>query len=113
VIFTSGAALVTLAICLFIVDVLGWKRPFEFFFTFGTNPLLVFFLSGLLAKTFGLVKWTDPAGKVVTLHAWLYRGGFSWISDPTVRSHAFALVTILVWYVILLGFQKKGWYWKI
>lgn len=113
VIFTSGAALVTLAICLFIVDVLGWKRPFAFFFTFGTNPLLVFFLSGLLAKTFGLVKWTDPAGKVVTLHAWLYRGGFSFISDPTLRSHAFALVTIVFWWAVLRVFEKRGWFWKI
>ena len=57
------------------IDVLGWKKPFAFFFTFGTNPLLVFVLSGLLAKTMGLVKWTDAAGKVVTLHAWVYRGG--------------------------------------
>src|SRR5664279_5817091 len=113
VVFTSGAALVTLAICLFIVDVLGWKRPFAFFFTFGTNPLLVFFLSGLLATTFGLVKWTDPAGVVVTLHAWLYGGGFSFISDPTLRSHAFALVTIVCWWAVLRVFEKRGWFWKI
>src|ERR1035437_5321808 len=34
VIFTSGAALVTLAICLFIVHVPGWKRPVGVFFQF-------------------------------------------------------------------------------
>ncbi len=113
VIFTSGAALFVLGLCLWIADVLRWKGPLGFFFTFGTNPLLVFALSGLLAKTLGLVKWTDPAGKVVTLHAWLYRGGFSFISDPMLRSHAFALVTIVFWWAVLRIFEKRGWFWKI
>jgi predicted acyltransferase len=113
VVFTSGTALFGLGICLWGVDVLGWKRPFGIFFTFGTNPLLVFALSGLLARTFGLVRWTDPAGKVVTLHAWLYRGGFSWILDPTLRSHAFALATIAFWWAVLRVFEKRGWFWKI
>jgi len=96
-----------------VIDVLGWKKPFACFFTFGTNPLLVFVLSGLLAKTMGLIKWTDAAGKVVSLHTWLYRAGFSWIADPTLRSHAFALVTILFWWAVLRVFEKKGWFWKI
>jgi predicted acyltransferase len=113
VVFTSGAALVAIGLCVLAIDVLGWKRPFAPFFTFGTNPLLVFVLSGLLAKTMGLVKWTDAAGKVISLHAWIYRAGFSWIGDPTLRSHAFALVTILFWWAVLRVFEKKGWFWKI
>jgi predicted acyltransferase len=113
VIFTSGAALVTLAICLFVVDVLGWRRPFAFFFTFGTNPLLVFALSGLLAKTLGLVELSDASGKAATLHSALYRGGFSWIENPTLRSHAFALTTIAFWWAVLRIFEKRGWFWKV
>ena len=99
------------------IDVLGWKKPpapfLSFFSTFGTNPLLVFVLSGLLAKTMGLVKWTDAAGKAISLHTWVYRAGFSWIPDPTLRSHAFALVTIAFWWAVLRVFEKKGWFWKI
>jgi predicted acyltransferase len=113
VVFTSGAALLAIAVCLVVIDVLGWNRPFAPFFTFGTNPLLVFVLSGLLAKTMGLVRWTGAAGKAVSLHAWLYRAGFSWIGDPTLRSHAFALVTIAFWWAVLRAFEKKGWFWKI
>ena len=66
----------------------GITRPFRFFLTFGRNPLLVFVLSGLLAKTFGLVKWASADGKVVTLHRFLYRSALSWIPDPTLASHA-------------------------
>jgi len=113
VVFTSGAALLAIGVCVLVIDGLGWKKPFAVFFTFGTNPLLVFVLSGLLAKTMGLIKLTDVAGKAITLHTWLYRGGFSWIADPTWRSHAFALVTILFWWAVLRVFEKRGWYWKI
>jgi predicted acyltransferase len=113
VVFTSGAALLGLAACLAVVDVLGWKKPFACFFTFGTNPLLVFVLSGLLAKTFGFVKLADAADGTITLHTWLYRGGLSWIADPTLRSHAFALVTIAFWWAVLRLFEKRGWFWKI
>ena len=113
VVFTSGAALLAIGLCVLTIDVLGWRKPFGVFFTFGTNPLLVFVLSGLLAKTLGLVELSDAAGRTITLHTWLYRGGFSWITDPTLRSHAFALVTIFGWWAVLRVFEKKGWFWKL
>ena len=117
VVFTSGAALLAIGTCVLAIDVLDWKKALaplsSFFSTFGTNPLLVFVLSGLLAKTMGLIKLADTAGKVITLQTWLYRGGFSWIENPTLRSHAFALVTILFWWAILRVFEKKGWFWKL
>jgi predicted acyltransferase len=113
VVFTSGAACLLLALCMAAVDVYGWEKAFSFFLTFGKNPLLVFVLSGLLAKTMGLIRWTGADGKAITFHKWIYGTGFSWIPDLTLRSHAFALVTILFWYAVLLGFEKKGWYWKV
>jgi predicted acyltransferase len=113
VVLTSGFACFFLALSMWAVDIHGVKKPFAFFFTFGRNPLLVFVLSGLLAKTLGLVKWMGPGGKTISLHGFLYRGAFSWIPDPTLASHAFALATVLFWWVVLLGFEKKGWYWKI
>ncbi len=113
VVFTSGCACVALALSILVVDLKGWLRPRGIFFTFGRNPLVVFVGSGLLAKTLGLVKLAGPDGKAVSLQRVLYDGGFSWIADPTLRSHAYALVTILVWWGILLVFERKGWYWKV
>jgi predicted acyltransferase len=113
VVFTSGCACAGLALSIVAVDLKEWFGPDGFFFTFGRNPLIAFVGSGLLAKTFGLVTWTGPGGKAVSLHRFLYEGGFSWIADPTLRSHAFAAATVLFWYAVLLVFQKKGWYWKV
>ncbi len=113
VVFTSGCASLGLAASIVAVDLGRWVPPRGIFFTFGRNPLVVFVGSGLLAKTLGLVKVARPDGKAVTLQRILYDGGFSWIADPTLRSHAWALATILLWWGILLVFERKGWYWKI
>ncbi len=113
VVFTSGAACVALAVSIVVVDLKGWLSPRGIFFTFGRNPLVVFVGSGLLAKSLGLVKLAGPGGRTVSLQRVLYDGGFSWIADPTLRSHAFAVVTILFWWGILLVFERKGWYWKV
>jgi predicted acyltransferase len=113
VVFTSGWACVCLAVSIVAVDLKRWLGPTGFFFTFGRNPLLAFVLSGVLAKTMGLIRWAGADGKAVSLQRAVYEGGFSWIGDPTLRSHAFALVTVLFWYGVLLVFEKKGWYWKV
>lgn len=113
VVFTSGAACAALALSIVVVDLKGWLPARGIFLTFGRNPLVVFVGSGLLAKTLGLVKLSGAGGKMVSLQRVLYDGGFSWIADPTLRSHAFAAATILVWWGILLFFERNGWYWKV
>ena len=94
-------------------DVKTTYEAVQRFLLIGRNPLLVFVLSGLLAKTLGLVKVAAASGRAITLHSWIYGAGFSWIGDPTLRSHAFALVTILFWWAVLKVFEKKGWYWTV
>jgi predicted acyltransferase len=113
VVFTSGWACVGLAVSIVAVDLKRWLGPSGFFFTVGRNPLLAFVLSGMLAKTMGLIRWAGTDGKAVSLQRFVYEGGFAWIPDPTIRSHAFAAVTVVFWYAVLLVFERKGWYWKV
>ncbi len=113
VLLTSGLASLSVALSLLLVDVAGWRRPFRAFVTFGTNPLLAFVLSGFLAKNLGLVKWTAADGKVVSLHAFLYRTLLSWIGDPYLRSHAWAVAFVAVCWAVLRLCETRGWYWKV
>ena len=113
VLLTSGLACLSLAAALLLVDVLRLLRPPGFFFTFGTNPLVAFVLSGLGAKTLGIVKWTTPAGGTTSLHAFLYRGSFGGLADPTVASHLWAAAVVVFWYLVLRVFERRGWYWKV
>ncbi len=91
VLLTGGLALLFLGFCHFTVDGLGarrWSRPFE---VLGSNALLVFVLSTLLAR---LLAWPRAAG---TPKAWLYRTAFeSWLTGPRA-SLAYALANVLLW----------------
>lgn len=113
VLFSSGAACLSLLVALVVVDVLGVKRPFAPFFTFGTNPLLAFVLSGLLAKLLGLVKVTLADGKVASLHKLLFEKVFSRFGEPYLSSHLQALAILAVCWAVLRICEKRGWYWKV
>jgi predicted acyltransferase len=113
VLFSSGAACLSLLLALVVVDILGVKRPFAPLFTFGTNPLLAFVLSGLLAKLLGLVKVTVADGKAASLHKILYDRVFSRVGEPYLASHLQALAVLAVCWAVLRYCEKKGWYWKV
>lgn len=113
VLFTSGAACLSLLLALLVVDVAGVKRPFAPLFTFGTNPLLAFVLSGLLAKGTGLVKWIGADGKATSAWRWLFEHVFSRVGEPYLASHLQALAFLAVIWAILRYCERRGWYWKV
>ncbi|MBK9963577.1 MAG: hypothetical protein IPP07_01210 [Holophagales bacterium] len=113
VLFSSGAACLSLLLALVLVDLLGVKRPFSPLFTFGTNPLLAFVLSGLLAKLLGLVKVTVADGKVASLHRLLFDRVFAHAGNPYLASHLQALAILAVCWAVLRYCEKRGWYWKV
>jgi predicted acyltransferase len=115
VLLTSGAAAMLLALCFWLVDMRGKRRgPLaSFLTTWGTNPIFVFVFSGLLAKTLIIARVAGKDGKPVSLYHVFAAQGFGWIGDPYLRSLAFALATVLFWYLILLALEKKKIYWKI
>jgi len=113
VLFSSGAACLALLAALAVVDLLGVKRPFAPLFTFGTNPLLAFVLSGLLAKLLGLVKVTGEGGRAVSLHRLLFEEVFSYAGNPYIASHLQALAVLAVCWAALRLCEKRGWYWKV
>lgn len=112
VLFTSGAACLSLLVALAVVDVLGLRKPFAPLFTFGTNPLLAFVLSGLLAKGLGLVKVT-VGGAPVSLHRLLFERVFSRVGEPYVASHLQALAVLAVCWAVLRACERRAWYWKV
>ncbi len=116
VVFTSGAASLCLGALLGTMKEEPKSRLTAhvrgFFATFGTNPLLAFLGSGLLARCLGLVKWTTAAGPV-SLQAFLYKNGLGWLPDPYLASHAWAALNVLVWWGILRALEKRGVFWKV
>jgi predicted acyltransferase len=102
----SGLAAVCLGVCLWIVDVKGWKgwaRPFEWL---GVNAIALFVLSTLATLLMLWVKVTGDDGKKRSLYSAIYRTVFDHFADQRIGSLLFALSYLTVW-TLLFGFLYK------
>ena len=112
VVFSAGVAMLVLATACWLIEirrVQGWTRPLV---TYGQNPLAAFLGSGAMARTLGLLQVHGTAGSVSVKEAIFERGFASWLA-PIDASLLFAVSFVLVWYLILLVFERRGWILKI
>lgn len=97
VLYTGGLALNFLAFCYWFVDVkkiTWWIKPFQ---VYGMNAITVFFLSGIVGRLMGLIKWQLSDGSMINVKDYLFQTFFlSWL-QPINASLAWALFYILVW----------------
>ena len=98
VLVTSGWATVILAGVYYVTDVKSIKFGSIFKYV-GMNAITIFFLSGLIAKTFYLTK----IGENSNVHSWLYNTVIKFIIvDDKLSSLIYALITIS--FYLLLGY---------
>jgi predicted acyltransferase len=101
VLFTAGAASVTLATITWIIDanrVTWWTGPLV---VYGMNPMVAFLGSGMMARTIYSLWKVEYGGKLISVQSAVYQSVFaSWL-EPRNASLAFALTFVLLWYGIL------------
>ena len=113
VLFTAGMACVSIATIMWLVDVHGVKRWTRFFVIYGTNPLIAFVGSGLLARLIYSVISVSYRGARVPLEAAIYQSMFaSWLS-PVNASLAFALCFVGLWFGVLYALYRRGIFLKL
>lgn len=111
VLFTSGMALLLFAACYEFADVRGrreWLRPFEML---GANSIFAFVASVFLIKV--LTKFNVGGNDSPSLFEWINANCFeSWLG-PLNGPTAFAVLTVLFWWVVLYGMYRKRWFIKL
>jgi predicted acyltransferase len=113
VVFTAGMACVSIATIMWIVDVQGIRRWTNFFVIYGTNPLIAFMGSGLLARLIYSVFFVHYHGERMPLESAIYQSVFaSWLS-PVNASLAFALCFVGLWYAILVVLYRRKIFLKV
>lgn len=113
VVFTAGMACVAIATIMWIVDLRGIKRWTNFFVIYGTNPLIAFMGSGLIARLIYSVIFVRFHGERVPLELAIYESLFkSWLA-PVNASLAFALCFVGLWYVILVVLYRRKIFLKV
>ena len=101
-------ASIFLAMCYWLIDVKGFKWWTKPFVVYGMNAITVFFLSGIVAKTMGLIRVADSTGKETSLMGYLYNSLFTWWLSPINASLAWAILNVIFWLGILwILYAKK------
>lgn len=114
VLFTSGFALLLLALCYWAIDLRGWQRWAEPFRIFGSNAILVYVGSGLLARTLWAIRWSGGAGEEpVRLQQWLYATLYEPALPDYWASLAWASTHVALWLAVAAWLDRKRIYLKI
>ena len=110
--WTGGMAMLVLAAMLWTIEGrgrTGWARPLE---QYGRNALAVFVASDLVDRLLILIR-VGPANHPTTLKGWLYGAVLATGAAPKVASLAFALATVVVFWALAWGMDRKGWYLRV
>jgi predicted acyltransferase len=110
VLFTAGLAAACFAVCYWLCDTR--ESPLtttitEPFVALGRNAILLFVLSGLLAKTLIYLKWPDPA---LSLGGWIYLHAFLPLAAPRNASLLYAVANLAVLFALLAALHRKRVY---
>lgn len=113
VLYTSGLALLTLACCYYVIDILGYKRWAKPFVIFGVNALALFVFSGLMARLMGMIKLAGPEGKDISLQGWIFNHIYLAVWSPINASLAYAISFILFWLFLMWLLYRRRIFIKV
>ena len=113
VVFTSGAALHTLAVCYWLIEVKQWRRWAHPAVVFGMNAIAVFVLSGLVARLLIITQWETTGGASMSLYGWIYQTLFASWAGPLNGSLAFALGTVTFWFAMTYVLYRRRIFLKV
>jgi len=110
VVLMGGWAMIFLSLSILFMDVLGWKGATEPFVVFGSNPLFIFVLSSVYAKTIAYFKFIPMGEATVGIKTWVFAKVFMPLANYSAidASLLFALTTITIfWAISLILYRKK------
>jgi predicted acyltransferase len=119
VLFTGGLALISLAACLWAVDLRrrdttrpGWiMGPFVWL---GTNAIFAYLASGLVAKLLHVARVGTDAGTRVSAWDWAYMHVFSpLVPSPALASLVHSTAYALTWMAICGWMHKRRVFLKL
>jgi len=108
VLMSSGLACLSLAACLFLIDMKGYKRWTAPFVVFGANSIAFYMFAGVLARILMMI----PVGQT-SLQGWTYTTVLQPLFGNYNGSLAFALLFLAISYVVMFGMYKRGIIWKV
>jgi predicted acyltransferase len=111
-VFMAGMALNCFGVCYWLIDVQGWRRWAKPFAIYGMNAITMFVLAGILGRIGMAIHVTDSAGKAVSLQTFLYRQFFAPLAPPKNASLMWAIMYVLMLYLVAYAMYRRKWFVK-
>lgn len=109
VLFAGGCSLLIWALCIWLIDIKGWKKGWTgFWLVFGTNAIFAYVLSEAL----GSLTWFFHVDRL-SVTAWCYSEIHSVVSSPGGASLIYSILFVLVCWVLTLPLYRKKIFLKL
>ncbi len=113
-VFTAGLAMSGLGLCYWLIDVHQYRKYTYPFLVYGVNAIVVFFFSGIVARSMYMITWETADGTEYSLHSWIYQTVFAPIpGTEEFTSMLFAFLWIFAWFIVLHVMYKKEIFIKV
>ena len=112
VLFTAGAACLTLAFCWWLIEMRGWHAWAKPFLWLGSNAILAYALSEFCAKLGSIIRLSDGTG-TIALQTWIYDHWFAPLGQTKNASLAFAIWYLALWTLVAWWFYRKRIFIKV
>ncbi|NET62125.1 MAG: DUF1624 domain-containing protein [Symploca sp. SIO2E6] len=112
VVYSAGWDLLLLAACYETIEVRNWRRwglPFE---VMGLNAIFLFVGSGIVARILHKTR-IGTGDEASSTYAWIYENIFQSWAGQLNGSLAFAIATVLLWWLILYIMYRKNLFFKV
>lgn len=108
VVYTGGLALHVIAMCYWLIDVRGYRSWAQPFLVFGSNAIVVFVASSLVAKMLGRWRIGDASIKL-----WAYDQIVAAVGHATFASLVYAVAYVSVWLLLMVPLYRRRWFVRI
>jgi predicted acyltransferase len=107
VVFTTGIALLMLAIFYWLIDVKGFKAWAKPFIIFGVNAIALYIGSSVMDAYLGGIIVGGDNDNPVSVQSWIFQNWFLTWAEPFNGSLAYAVAFTLVWLFLMWLLYRK------
>ena len=108
VLVTTGWALISLSLLTYLIDIKGYKNWSAPFVVFGANAIFFYMFSGVIERVLLMIPMTDTP-----LQAWIYTTIFQPLFGNFNGSLMYAIVFLLLCYVVMHQLYKRNIFFKV
>ncbi len=114
VVYTSGLAAILFGVLIYLIDIKSYKSWTSFFVVFGMNPLFIFALSGIWARSMWMLfRIENSEGNMISASGWLFQHVFLPLAGNLNGSLLYAITHVVFFWLIGYVLYKRKIFIKV